>query len=78
MNFEKEKKEKKLLKPNSNCSELKRRLKAEQKAREKAEKEDIKAAAQAQAKPSKKKNVEEEEINSNVKINKTLYVIKLI
>lgn len=48
-------------------NEVKRRLKAEQKAKEKAEKEENKVATQvqAQAKSSKKKDVEEEEINSN-------------
>lgn len=50
------------------CSELKRRLKAEQKAKEKAEKEEARTlAAAAQSRPSEKKDVlKEEEISPNV------------
>lgn len=46
------------------CSELKRRLKAEQKAKEKAEKETKALAAAPQS--SEKKDVKEEEISPNV------------
>lgn len=50
------------------CSELKRRLKAEQKAKERAEKEEARTLATVTAKPksSEKKDVKEEEISPNV------------
>ena len=48
------------------CSELKRRLKAEQKAKEKAEKEEARTLAVAAQSKSEKKEINEEEISPNV------------
>lgn len=63
------------------CSELKRRLKAEQKAKEKAEKEEAKALVAAihenQITSSKKEKIKEEDISPNVNI-KALQDRKLI
>lgn len=51
----------------ADCSELKRRLKSEQKAKEKAEKEEVKTlATAAQPKSIEKKDIKEEEISPNV------------
>ncbi|XP_011708139.1 PREDICTED: lysine--tRNA ligase isoform X2 [Wasmannia auropunctata] len=47
------------------CSELKRRLKAEQKAKEKAAKEETRTAAAAAQSTSEKKDIKEEEISPN-------------
>jgi len=58
--------------PYSNCSELKRRMKAEQKAKEKTEKEaTLPEKTEDPAKSAQTKNVKEEEINSCV-TNKTI------
>lgn len=47
-------------------SELKRRLKAEQKAKEKAEKEETRTLAAAAQPTAEKKDIKEEEISPNV------------
>lgn len=68
------------------CSELKRRLKAEQKAKEKAEKEEAKALVAAihenQITSSKKDKIKEEDISPNVNIKElckleNLYIVNL-